>query len=91
LFNSAIGQKIFAKFGKTDLKISLNISQILLTFIHAMQNVQNFGKFCYDPYQNLAVKLKRFSELNLLARPNFICVHFIHEQNRLFCSNIAVT
>jgi len=32
-----------------------------------MQNVQNFGKFCYDPYQNLAVKLKRFSELNLLA------------------------
>ncbi len=35
-----------------------------------MQNGQNFGNFCYDLYQNLAVKFQRFSKLNLSVCTN---------------------
>jgi hypothetical protein len=35
-----------------------------------MQNVQNYGNFCYDLYQTLAVKFQRFSKLNLSVCTN---------------------
>jgi hypothetical protein len=45
LVNSVKGQEIFAKFDQTDLKISLNIHCILLTFVYAMQNGQFLASF----------------------------------------------
>jgi hypothetical protein len=56
--------KIFAKFGLTAFKISSNIYCLLLTYIHAMQNRQNFEQLLYP---NMAVKFKRVFELNLLV------------------------
>ncbi len=57
MFNNVKGQKIYAKFGLTDLIILLNIHFILLTFIHVMQNGQNLRQLALQPLPKFGGKV----------------------------------
>ncbi len=60
LFSSVKGQNIFDKFGCTDLKISLNIHFILLTFIHEMLTINHLSRAVLS--QELFLRGKVFHE-----------------------------
>jgi hypothetical protein len=57
LFNSVKEWNIFAKFGKFDLKILLDICYISLTFVHAMQNEQKNWHLLLRPLQKFGGKV----------------------------------
>jgi hypothetical protein len=52
-------REIFDKFGLTDLKISLNICRILLTFVHAVQNGQNLRQLLLRPARKFGGKVQK--------------------------------
>ncbi len=68
MFNLVKDQKIYAKFCWTDLKISLNIFLILLTFADAMQTGQTLRQLQLRP-------LTKFGSKVTLGLDNAMCCH----------------
>ncbi len=84
-FNSMKHREIFAKFGLTDLKISLNICRIRLTFVHAVQNGQNLSKLLLRPLLKFGGKVQKIFWTHAFSLGQ-ILYQFIVFTNKIFHS-----